>query len=180
MGSITVEFLLGIFSKDSYSLSEETGLSPRQVSVLLSKLFPDRPKTNIKVCTYLLSKYGMKYCSACREVYFIEEFSKNAAKSTGYNTHCKRCYTENTRDYQREYQKTRRELKANRVPSWANLEAIKEIYNNCPDGYHVDHIVPLRGDLVSGLHVENNLQYLLAEENIKKSNKFSVGDSPSW
>lgn len=64
-----------------------------------------------------------------------------------------------------------RASKDQRTPMWANLEKIKEIYRNCPKGYHVDHIIPLRGDTVSGLHVESNLQYLLAEENMKKNNR---------
>ncbi len=56
--------------------------------------------------------------------------------------------------------------------SWANLEAIKEIYLNCLDNYTVDHIVPLQGKNVCGLHVEYNLQYLTSIENSRKSNKF--------
>lgn len=35
--------------------------------------------------------------------------------------------------------------KANRIPKWANLDKIKEFYFNRPDGYHVDHIIPLNG-----------------------------------
>lgn len=59
------------------------------------------------------------------------------------------------------------------TPIWANKEKIREFYLNCPKGYHVDHIVPLKGKDVSGLHVENNLQYLPALQNIKKGNRVS-------
>lgn len=59
-----------------------------------------------------------------------------------------------------------------RTPKWANLERIKEIYKNCPEGHSVDHIVPLQGKTVCGLHVENNLQYLTPSENSKKGNRF--------
>lgn len=61
--------------------------------------------------------------------------------------------------------------KEKRTPSWANLEKIKEFYKNCPEGYQVDHIYPLHGKTVSGLHIETNLQYLTKSENCRKSNK---------
>lgn len=70
------------------------------------------------------------------------------------------------------YAAYRRALKLNATPKWADLEKIKEIYLNCPAGYHVDHIVPLKGKNICGLHIETNLQYLPASENLKKSNKF--------
>ena len=66
--------------------------------------------------------------------------------------------------------RTYRARKLNQLPSWANLEKIKQIYLNCPPGYHVDHIIPLKGKTVSGLHVETNLQYLSAQDNLRKRN----------
>ena len=66
----------------------------------------------------------------------------------------------------------RRASKLQRTPKWADLKAIKQFYLNCPEGYHVDHDVPLQGVNVSGLHVLNNLVYLTAEDNIKKGNKW--------
>lgn len=59
------------------------------------------------------------------------------------------------------------------TPKWADLKAIREFYFNCPEGYHVDHIIPLNGRIVSGLHTIANLQYLSATDNLKKSNKSS-------
>ena len=64
--------------------------------------------------------------------------------------------------------------KRERTPPWADKEDIRRIYENCPPGMHVDHIVPLMGDVVSGLHVSWNLQYLTPEENAIKSNKWST------
>ncbi|WP_427313047.1 hypothetical protein [Cupriavidus sp. H39] len=51
-------------------------------------------------------------------------------------------------------------------------KACEAIYAACPDGMQVDHIVPLEGDVVSGLHVAWNLQYMTAEQNGLKGKFF--------
>lgn len=65
----------------------------------------------------------------------------------------------------------RRAAKLQRTPPWADLAAIDEVYAECPDGMTVDHYYPLQGELVSGLHVHNNLQYLTLAENSAKLNR---------
>lgn len=71
----------------------------------------------------------------------------------------------------------RRLATRNATPLWADLNAIDAVYlkaraTSAQTGveHHVDHIVPLRGKNVCGLHVAHNLQILPATANIKKSN----------
>lgn len=48
-----------------------------------------------------------------------------------------------------------------------DIEILRVIYKNCPEGYHVDHIIPLSK---GGLHYPDNLQYLPAVINMRKHN----------
>ena len=76
------------------------------------------------------------------------------------------------------YNNKRRAAKLNATVVWANECKIKELYAKCTRlneksniQYQVDHIYPLQGDNVCGLHVENNLQIITSFENMSKSNK---------
>ena len=64
------------------------------------------------------------------------------------------------------------------TPTWLNKGYKVEIegfYLFCQlfKGFQVDHIVPIRGKNVSGMHVPWNLQILTAEQNRAKSNFFN-------
>lgn len=71
----------------------------------------------------------------------------------------------------------RRAALLQRTPKWANQEAIAFFYDFCPKGFHVDHVIPLQGKLVSGLHVENNLQWLPEKDNLRKHHRFDVSEA---
>lgn len=75
----------------------------------------------------------------------------------------------------------RRASKLKATPPWLtkqDFEQIKELYEVTKafrlytgEEYHVDHIVPLQGENVCGLHVPWNLQVISAKENLSKHNK---------
>ena len=66
--------------------------------------------------------------------------------------------------------------KAQRTPVWADLDAIRDWYVQAESqGLEVDHIVPLRGEFVSGLHVEYNMQLLSRRDNASKGNNYQEG-----
>jgi 5-methylcytosine-specific restriction endonuclease McrA len=66
----------------------------------------------------------------------------------------------------------RRTALRNSTPPWVDKSELLRIYRACPPGMVVDHIIPLKGNGVSGLHVPWNLQYLTAVDNLQKGNKF--------
>jgi len=73
----------------------------------------------------------------------------------------------------------RRAGRIQRTPLWADFKKIEAFYNEAKRlteetglEYQVDHVIPLQGETVSGLHVEVNLQVIPAINNYKKHNRF--------
>ena len=71
-----------------------------------------------------------------------------------------------------------RAIKAMAIPKWANQDKIAGFYETANglgmltgEWYHVDHIVPLKNQLVCGLHCEQNLQVIPKLQNISKGNR---------
>lgn len=120
-----------------------------------------------------------------------------ASDPTEHNSRTRR-YREQHREYGREYSKRRqrvvpevyvaatakrRAVKLQRTPAWADEEKIQRVYAEAKaksaatgESWHVDHVVPLQGKLVSGFHVHYNLQVIPGAENSRKHNKFEPGD----
>lgn len=96
--------------------------------------------------------------------------AKNLAKVNAYNKQ----WAKNNKGKVTAYAVAYKLAKKQAAPKWLSFEQlnqIKEFYVNRPEGYHVDHIIPINGKIVCGLHVPWNLQYLTIKENIVKSNK---------
>jgi len=83
----------------------------------------------------------------------------------------------------------RRASKLNATPDWLTdhqrrwiqwfYSQAKRLEELTGTKYHVDHIIPLQGGGVCGLHVPWNLQILTAEENLSKSNSYET-EGTSW
>lgn len=157
---------------------------------ILKKLpnFPSRPRATIK--NKFIEYIGFKCCSKCKNILNLQYFYTWSNSLDSKDSWCIECrganYIQNKQEILSRNKtwrisnkgkvtaiKAKSRAKRNkRVPIWADIEKIKEIYKNCPPDMQVDHIIPLAGKNVSGLHVHYNLQYLTPEENRKKSNKY--------
>ena len=111
----------------------------------------------------------------------IEKTRESERKYKAANKHVIRAEYEKNKPAYFERAARRRTTKKQATPAWADIEAIREYYRAARAfrkyGYdfHVDHIVPLKSPLVSGLHTEANLRLLPGAENLSKHNRFWPG-----
>ena len=125
--------------------------------------------------------YHKKHPEKYKEIYEgrhvrRKSYREDWIKRTGYYTSPKK----------RSETASRRARKMLATPTWLDEDQkrmIDEIYSLAKlksdvTGicYHVDHIIPLKNKKVCGLHVPWNLQVIPAQENLSKSNHYSLGE----
>jgi hypothetical protein len=96
----------------------------------------------------------------------------------------KRQYAKANRHIFNKLQAKRKAAELQRTPAWLTADdfwLIEEAYDLAAlrtrmfgFAWHVDHVVPLQGKLVSGLHVPTNMQVIPGDDNRRKSNTFEV------
>ena len=144
-----------------------------------------------------------KVCTKCGDNKPLDQYYKRSDTGS-YRSHCKDCLAErqrenkievnlsNRKSYYKNWSKrqvnfaNRRASKLSATPAWltgpqiAHIKRTYKLSHLMEDitgtKYHVDHIVPLKGKKVCGLHVPWNLQVIPAEDNLKKSNNFKGMD----
>ena len=123
------------------------------------------------ICKNLCNNCYKKQWAILNKQKRLNTLKKYHASEKGKNTHKKYRHSLKGRKTKNASWWKYHTLKIKALPKWANLDKIKEIYKNCPKGYQVDHIIPLQGKNVCGLHIETNLQYLTPSENRIKGNR---------
>lgn len=126
------------------------------------------------------------YCKSCAVVRTSVYRETDIGKLVN-NVACAKYYHANKEDYYKNkplrthHAAMYRARKLKATPDWLtafDLEMIKWTYeaakiaeDHYGEPYHVDHIIPLKGENICGLHVPWNLQVLTAYENISKGNR---------
>lgn len=129
-----------------------------------------------------------KKCSSCEELLHISNFCKRKDTKHGYCARCRLCESIRHKEYYQENIDKFRAADVRRrtgvkkaIPAWYSeldelvLQEMHDLAKLRKDAlgiqYHIDHIIPLKNDLVCGLHWHKNWQLITAEENLSKSNK---------
>ena len=127
-------------------------------------------------------------CLECARQRRRDRYAKDPIKDRTWSLKWKTLNNQRMLDRQAAYKKTdagkaicnasnarRQAAQLQRIPPWADLDDIQTFYDRAVDAdLTVDHVIPLQGVLVSGLHVSANLQLLSVEENSRKKNRFAV------
>jgi hypothetical protein len=107
-----------------------------------------------------------------------ERHAQNREKNNLLAREWKKNNPEKVRALNQKWGSVSRANRMKRVPPWLTEDDFKKInsmYREAREkGLQVDHIIPLQGKTVSGLHVPSNLQLLTRSQNAAKKNRYEV------
>lgn len=162
--------LLVLKSKVLRGLTLRTFSTQREMSSsAMSKFYSGRP------CKY--GHTGLRYTRSkqCVDCALIAKKRHPTRNNPGVQSRYMKQWQKKNRSLCAYKARTREANKKHATPLWldsTHISEMKLIYATCPEGHHVDHIIPLNSPYVCGLHVPWNLQHLPAKENVQKSNRF--------
>ena len=124
-----------------------------------------------------MAKWQKEYREKNKERLIVYEKERYVRRKESRAIYIKKWSTEN-KDKVNAISARRRAAKLNATPAWADKEAIDRMYtvsnfltNKLGEPHHVDHVIPLQGKNICGLHVEYNLDVIPAVDNLSKGNK---------
>lgn len=149
----------------------EASLSKKRESL---KRWRESNKEHIKSYEARYREANKEHCSILRSQYYL----KNKAKEQEQNKRWHKINRSKAVEKSNKY----RSSKLRALPNWLNKEELLPIYElAATNNLHVDHIVPLQGKEVCGLHVPWNLRIIPATDNFKKKNKLTKeGEQLAW
>lgn len=124
-----------------------------------------------------------------RQRYYLENKDSLLTRSRSYQRKNGKKLRAKYKNNRQAYDRARQAAKIHRAPSWLSQEQKQEmvdIYNlhsiksSGSDIYHVDHIVPLMGANICGLHVPWNLQIIRSDDNLSKGFIYEGPDAWSY
>lgn len=140
------------------------------------------------------TKQGTCVCAACRKAVYDQHkgylagwLQDNPNRAKAIQKRFRETHADRERQRKAAYKRDnpaktlantrwRQTLKAQATPLWVDRVAIEAVYAEAKRleretgvPHHVDHIIPLRGKAVRGLHVPWNLQAIPALENYRKA-----------
>jgi hypothetical protein len=193
-GKVNREKLIECWSE--YRLESDStyfGYKTKNFYRVYKTVFVNLNKTTVSESwkAYILRLYNYKYCYKCKELLNITKFNLDSEKVSKAKNNCIKCQSLLSKKYYATDRgkitscinsAKRRASKLQRTPNWLTEEdhwMFEEIYSLAKlreeltgVKWHVDHKIPLQGELVCGLHVPTNLQVITATENLSKGNSY--------